>query len=33
LLLLGQVALDFHRERQAGEEVGQQEAEQPVPVA
>jgi hypothetical protein len=32
LLLLGQVALHLHDERRAGEEVGQQQAEQPVPI-
>ena len=32
LLLLGQVALDLDDERQAGEVVGQEQAEQPVPV-
>jgi hypothetical protein len=33
LLLHGQVALDLDDEGCAGEEVGEQQAEQPVPVA
>jgi hypothetical protein len=33
LLLFGQVELDLNREGQAGEEVGQEQPEKPVPVA